>query len=165
MENRIVKLLTSLAFVFLGIMLILNPSSISNLLVLSLGLASILYAAINFIRYRSSANKFTLIFAIVLAILGFVLMLQPLLRWKIYDKIFAILLGLFLIVVGLLFVKEYLMSTDSSKFIGIALGAIIVIIGLITLLIRSFSLVSILIGITCIIIGAMQVYGFMKERL
>lgn len=165
MENKFVKLLTAIAFVFLGIMLLLHRSSITDVVVIALGLAAICYAVVHLLRWKSTKNVLNLIIGIALAVCGIFLVLQPLFKFSFYDTIFGILLAIFLIFAGVFLIKEGFSKNEKSRYIGIILGLIVIVLGIITLIRPSLSFLSVLIGIACIAIGGMQIYEFIKEKI
>lgn len=165
MEKNFIKLLTSVACVFLGIMLFLNPSSITNLLVVALGLTCLCYAVVNFLRYTKNRNNINLILGIVIVVFSLVLILQPVLRLEIYDRIFGILLAVFLIFAGAISIKEGFTNTYDSKYIGIIFGVVLIIIGIITLAKPNIRFLSYIIAVACIAFGGLQIYEFIKDKI
>ena len=158
MEKKLLKLLTSLAFIFLGIMLLLHPNSVTTVLIIALGVIALGYAIINGLQFFKTRTPLTGIIAAVLACIGLVLVLQPVLKLNIYDKIFGICLAVILVLTGVLLIKESFSRTGNTKLIGMVVGALVILIGLVTLFNPSLSFLSLLMGLGCLGLGAMQLY-------
>lgn len=165
MDSRFVKLLTSIAFVFLGIMFFMHPGSITTLLMVALGVLALSYAAMCASKYFKTKDLFLLILAIILVIAGIILILQPALKWQIFDKIFGVVLALLLIVSGVFSLKDSRSSSQPRKYVEIILGVIVIIIGLVTLFRPSLNFLSVLLGIACVAVGGFHIYEFIREGI
>ena len=161
MDSRLIKLLTSIAFVFLGVMFFMHPGSITTLLTVALGILALSYAVMFLARYLRSKS----ILMLVLAIAGGILILQTAVAWKIFDKIFGIVLAIILMVAGGFLIKDSLEKDSTLKFAEIGLGVAVIVIGLITLFKPSLAFLSVLIGIACVAVGGIQIFEFVREGL
>ena len=165
MDSRLIKLLTSIAFVFLGVMFFMHPGSITTLLTVRLGILALIYAVMLLARYLRSKSILMLVLAIACAIAGGILILQTAVAWKIFDKIFGIVLAIILMVAGGFLIKDSLEKDSTLKFAEIGLGVAVIVIGLITLFKPSLAFLSVLIGIACVAVGGIQIFEFVREGL
>ena len=165
MDSRLIKLLTSIAFVFLGVMFFMHPGSITTLLTVALGILALSYAVMFLARYLRSKSILMLVLAIACAIAGGILILQTAVAWKIFDKIFGIVIAIILMVAGGFLIKDSLEKDSTLKFAEIGLGVAVIVIGLITLFKPSLAFLSVLNGLACGAVGGIQIFEFVREGL
>lgn len=162
MEKNFIRILTAVAFVFLGIMLLINRDSFTDVIIIALGAVAICYSIMNTIEYVKTKKILTLILAIVLGILGTIFVLQPVFKFQIYNKILGVLLALAMIFLAVVIIKESISKVGNTKIYGIVLGIFFGVIGVITLFKPGLQFISVAFGIASLIFGGTQLYDIIK---